>query len=617
MTKLCFRLPGRALSLGAWLSALLPGLAREDRRRLIADGQVRLDGRLIDRASVLCPPGSRVEISDVPGDVLPAPGADEQRAWRALVDETPFASGSIEAPDSAGPLEFRRLEARGGLARIRIEGEPRCADRVLDALAAASMPAVGDLVRGGLAVVGGAMLEPESADLEGAASDWPDELAWRADAEGSKGVLTWTEEVDAPVHRVSAQTARAIEAGHPWVLPDEASDPASRFRPGSLVQLVSRADGCIGWAHVEATSRLAARVWARGAIEYRAIDSVEARVARALARRRALLEPDLSPTNQEIRLVHGEADGLPGLFVDRLGPLLRVLVTSWSSTQFRERVVGAVLAQRPVSPEGDPFSVLELLHLRQAGRVRSERVRWLAGGVEAVAAAGFELTPDGFWVEERGLRYAVDPGWSTPREARPGYGLFIDQRENRDRLAARASGGGEWLNLFAHTGAFSVALLAAGAERVVSVDLSAAYLDRLERNLRANAERGVDGSRHESRRGDVRRYLEELDASRRFRGIVIDPPTAAAAGRRFWSVKQDLAPLLRLAIGRLAPGGVLLVTQNRAGPPLGLDRAIERSALRVGREIDTLDPAPPSMDHPSLPGFPEGDPFEGWLLQLR
>ena len=619
MTKLCFRLPGRALSLGAWLAELLPELERDERRRLIAEGRVRLDGQPLDRATILCPPGGRVEIEEAPGEALsPAPSRAEEapsRVWCATVDRLPFASGLIEASDS-GPLEFIELASRNSLARIRVEGASCRADQVLRALASAAMPVVGDLLRGGLAVPGGPRLEADAQGLDPSASGWPDEIAWRADAQHARAARASPEDVDAPVLRVSRQTARAIDGGHPWILPDDASDPATRFRPGSLVELVARGAGRIGWAHVEGTPRLAARVWARGAAESRAIDSVEARVARALARRRGLLDPGSSPATQAIRLVHGEADALPGLFVDRLGPLLRVLVTGWSSEAFRERAVGAILSQQPVSPEGDPWSVLELLHLRHPGHARPDRVRWIAGGVEAIAAAGFDTTGDGFWVEERGLCYAVDPGWDAPRDPRPGYGLFIDQRENRDRLADRAASGGDWLNLFAHTGAFSVALLAAGAERVVSVDLSAAYLERLERNLLGNADRGVDGSRHESRRGDVRRYLEELEPEQRFRGIVIDPPTAASAGRRFWSVKRDLAPLLGLAIERLAPGGVLLVTQNRAGPPLGLDRVIERAARRAGRSVEAIESAPPGADHPRLPGFPEGDPFEGWLLRL-
>lgn len=160
-----------------------------------------------------------------------------------------------------------------------------------------------------------------------------------------------------------------------------------------------------------------------------------------------------------------------------------------------------------------------------------------------------------------------------------------------------------------------MALLAAGAEQVTSVDLSGPYLARLDRNLALNAAAGVEPARHVRFRGDARRALEESGGE--LRGIVVDPPTAAAAGRRFWSVREDLEPMLRSCIDRLAEGGRLLVTQNRAGRPLGLDVVIERLARRAHREIASIEPAPPGADHPTVDGFPEGDPFEGVLLTLR
>ncbi len=140
-------------------------------------------------------------------------------------------------------------------------------------------------------------------------------------------------------------------------------------------------------------------------------------------------------------------------------------------------------------------------------------------------------------------------------------GFFLDQRENRARLAARARGG-RWLNLFAHTGAFTAALLRAGAEEVVSVDLSAAWLRRLEDTLARN---GLDASRSRVVRGDSRRVLERLAPEERFDGIVLDPPTAAAAGRRFWSVRRDLEPTVERCLALLAPGGSLLVCRNDRG----------------------------------------------------
>jgi len=325
---------------------------------------------------------------------------------------------------------------------------------------------------------------------------------------------------------------------------------------------------------------------------------------------------DITVTTDAFRLIHGEADDLPGLFVDRLGPLLRVLVTGRATDGFRDRVIDALGAQLPVTPEGEPWSILELQHLRAARGCLFDGLRWRAGGIEALAGSGAKI--EGAWlrVEERGLRFWVDPGWDAPRRVRPGFGLFLDQRPNRARLDPLAAGGGRWLNLFAHTGAFSVSLLAAGAESVISVDLSRPYLDRLEANLELNVPRGIDARRHESVRGDGRRYLETLDADQRFAGIVLDPPTAAAAGRRFWSVRQDLEPLVRRCVVHLDGGGALLVTQNRRGAPLGLDRVLERAVARAHRQVARLEPAGPGVDHPTRPGFPEGDAFEGWLLVI-
>jgi len=608
VTSLRFRLPGRVQPLGAWLASLLPAVDRIHRRRLIEEGCVRLDGRSVDRAGLDCPPGAVLEIEgtsellcgfdSVPTDPKSDPRA--HRDWQAIVDLPAWRSGAIEVVPGR-ELEFHRAEVRGALACLVLSGEPSHAPEICEALARASMPVVGDLLRGGLGVPGGPRLATVEAISKGSALDWPDEEVWRIEAEDhrARGDRAEVErESGAGELVVSRETGRALQSGHPWILPDDASEPATRYRPGALVRVVERGDGPVGWAHVEATPRLAARLWAAGDLSRREIPSVEARVARAIARRRALLVDLANSGTNAFRLIHGEGDGLPGLFIDRLGPLL-------------------LRTQLPTTPEGAPWSVLEVLHLRRPGTSRVDRVRWVEGGIESLEEAGFAVTRDSFFVEERGLRLSVDPGWDAPRRPRPGYGLFVDQRDNRARLAAHATAGGRWLNLFAHTGAFSVSLLAAGAEQVESVDLSAAYLERLEGNLAANVDRGVEPSRHRTVRGDVRRFLSELEPSERFRGIVVDPPTAAAAGRRFWSVKQDLEPLLRLAIDRLEEGGVLLVTQNRAGPPLGLDRVIERILERANRGISTLEAVPAGLDHPSLKGFPEGDPFEGWLVTLR
>jgi 23S rRNA (cytosine1962-C5)-methyltransferase len=204
----------------------------------------------------------------------------------------------------------------------------------------------------------------------------------------------------------------------------------------------------------------------------------------------------------------------------------------------------------------------------------------------------------------------VESGLAEPTRPHPGVGFFLDQRENRARLAARAARGGRYLNLFAHTGGFSAALLAGGADEVWSVDLSGPYLAQLEENL---ARSGLAGERHHAVRREARRFLAELDPALRFDGVVIDPPTAAAAGRRFWSVRRDLAPLTADALARLAPGGFLLLTrQDRAGRGR-LDALLASAAESARVRLDAVEPAPPAPDFPALDGFPEGAPFEALL----
>jgi 23S rRNA (cytosine1962-C5)-methyltransferase len=372
----------------------------------------------------------------------------------------------------------------------------------------------------------------------------------------------------------------------------------------------------LGWARIEGSGSLAARIWARGGEPDAKPASIEARVAQALKRRRALLDPRRGePRTDAFRLVHGEADALPGIAVDRLGGMLRVLVSGRGWDAIRPRVLAALVGGLSSQLGPDP-PVVEVLHLHHPPRGELECVRLAQGALAAPALAGGVPRCDGrIVVYELGLAYLVDPGLGRPTRSTPGIGLFLDQRENRRRLMEHAGRGGHWLNLFAHTGAFSVALLAAGAAQVTSVDLSGTYLRWLEENLALNREQGVEAGRHRSERSDGRRFLGKLAPRERFAGIILDPPTAASAGRKFWSVARDLRPLIEAALAHLLPGGVLLVSRNDRGGKQGLEEGVEHAAQAAGVAIETLGEAPAGPDFPCLEGFEEGKPFRALLLR--
>jgi len=423
-------------------------------------------------------------------------------------------------------------------------------------------------------------------------------------------------------YRVSRATARVLGRGHPWILPDAESDDPAAFEPGARVDVVGPGGASLGSARVEGPGPIAARMWSRPGAEVLDDEAeVALRVARALAQRRGLARKGVArphlggePYTDALRLIHGEADGLPGLHVDRLGPVLRVLISGRACAGLVDGVVAAIHAGGDW-PAG-PGAVIQVLHRPAAERPPGPAVAWQTDPDPAWLAENLDARGR-IQVHECGLRFRVDPGLGDPGRPRPGVGLFLDQRENRARLAELADAGGEWLNLFAHTGAFSLALLAGGAQRVVSVDLSAAYLAWLGDHLQANRDRGVEPGRHASVRHDGRRYLASLPRGEGFDGIVLDPPTAAAAGRRFWSVQRDLEPLVTEALGRLRPGGWLLVCRNarRARAPLAdlVDAAARRSRVRLAE----LEEAGPGPDFPRRKAFPEGDAFRGVLARIR
>ena len=425
----------------------------------------------------------------------------------------------------------------------------------------------------------------------------------------------------ARVYHVSRATARVLGQGHPWILPDEQSDDPSDWPPGTRVEVVGPGNKGLGIARVEGRGPIAARMWARaGARVLDDADEVALRVERALSHRRGAARRgaarrvvDGRPHTDALRLIHGEADGLPGLHVDRLGDVLRVLITGRACADLVGPVVEAV---RATTWPGGPGEVIEVLHLPAAERPPGPRVAWRSPPDPAWLAEALDGRGR-LRVHESGLRFQVDPGLGDPMRTRPGVGLFLDQRENRARLAALAGAGGDWLNLFAHTGAFSVALLAGGADRVVSVDLSGAYLAWLGDHLALNADLGVDAGRHSAVRHDGRRYLASLSRDTRFDGIVLDPPTAAAAGRRFWSVQRDLEPLVVEAFGRLRPGGRLLVCRNWRRARGSLADLVEAAAGRAHVRLADLEEAGPGPDFPRRKAFPEGDAFRGVLARIR
>ncbi len=527
------------------------------------------------------------------------------KEYRALAPLLPWPEGVLRAGVDGKDAEtrFRIVAERGEVCEVSLTPVTGRTHQLRLHLAGAHCSILGDPLYGGIALSGGLRLYSRHLAISGEGID--------AHAPEPADFLP-TERVFPPAKKpvllqVSHATVAALKRGHPWILTDSETSDVGAYAPGTLARVRSVRGEDAGLCRIEGPGRIAARVWhpapASPARSERGVpasggerDDVRARVQSALAKRSKLLRGMASTRATTVfRLVHAEADGFPGLAVDLLEDELRVLSLGRACDPLLAELVETLVEELPIDP-----AVVWVRHLAERPKGELHSVRTLRG-VPRTAP---------FTVRERGLLFEVDNGLALPLRSRPGFGLFVDQRLNRERIAdvIRARGGGRWLNLFCHTGSFSVAALAAGADRVTSVDLSRPYLNTLQRNLEHNR---LDLQRHECVKLDAERYLDQLPRDVRFDGIVLDPPTAAAAGRRFWSVRSRQGKLIELCLQRLSAGGTLLTCRNDHGAKDPLREVVQRAAGDAKLRLRGLKDAPPGADFPRLAGFREGDAFEG------
>jgi len=287
---------------------------------------------------------------------------------------------------------------------------------------------------------------------------------------------------------------------------------------------------------------------------------LETRIDAALARRETLLANDQL---EALRIFHGEADGIAGLEIEKLGAVLIV--------QLHDGLLH-------IAPE-ELRSAVENLHRRLGTRgvFLKHFVKDRARAGQDVSAAHRQATPwigesvaEEIIVREHDRRFLIRPydGFST--------GLFLEHRENRNRIAALA-GGRRVLNAFAYTCSFSVAASRGGAACVSSVDLSRKYLEWGKRNFAAN---DIPLAGHLFFSSDMTDFLRRAKRQgRRYDLIILDPPTFSKTRRPagVFVLREELPKLLIGAVELLDPGGVVFLATNDRG----LSLRVMEEALRA------------------------------------
>jgi len=383
---------------------------------------------------------------------------------------------------------------------------------------------------------------------------------------------------------------RSLQRRHPWVF--EGSVARGGADAGETVRVESQAGQFLAWGAFSPQSMFRVRAWSF--VEAERIDAAffESRLRHAIA-----LRSRLGIASDAMRLVHGEADGLPGLIVDRYGEVLCAQFLSAGAERWREVIADALCAITGLSHvyERSDASVRALEGL-------TPHTGWLRGGV-----AG--QTPTELAITEHGWMLGVDlaQGHKT--------GYYLDQRENRRRFAelVRQLGCRSVLNCFCYTGGFSVAALAGGARKVVSVDSSAPALALARENIRRN---GFDDNACEFADADVNHWLREALANgRNFDAIVLDPPKFAPTAAHAERAARAYKDINRLALKLLAPGGLLLTFSCSGGISADLFHKIVAGAgIDAGVNAAILQRLEASCDHPTTIEFPEGEYLKGLAL---
>lgn len=374
-------------------------------------------------------------------------------------------------------------------------------------------------------------------------------------------------------------------AGHPWIFSNEIVDPpVIRLPEGGAVRVLDHEGRSLGVGYANPHSLIAVRLCGHGAL----LDDVSfyvERLERALA-----LRNRIRPGRNSGRLCAGEADGLPGVILDRYGDVCSVQVTTLGMElrlPLLQQAIQQVLNPRAVVLRND-------VSLRALENLPLEKRLWW-GELEG---------PVRF--QENGASFEVDllEGQKT--------GFFFDQADNRAFAAALCSGA-RVLDVYAYVGAFAVQAMLAGAREAVAVDSSGPACGWIRHNA------GLNGVQVATVQEDARDAMEKMVAAgERFEVVSIDPPAFAKSRKAAAAALAGYRTVNTLAIRLVAPGGLLFSSScSHHIHPDRFEQTLREAAHKAHRELVLIRRGGQAPDHPILPGVPETEYLKHLVFVVR
>lgn len=388
--------------------------------------------------------------------------------------------------------------------------------------------------------------------------------------------------------RLRKNEERRLRAGHLWVYSNEVDTtitPLQDFKPGQPVIIQAFTGKVLGTGYVNPHSLICARLVSRDPDHPWSPSLLVHRFKVALALRERLYPQPF------YRLIYGEADGLPGLVVDRFNDVCVVQITTAGMEHLKDAIIVAL--DKVVKPSAvlwrndSPMRVLE--------------------GLERYVETAVGQVPETMTIEENGaqLRVPLLTGQKT--------GWFFDQRDNRSRLTKYVPGR-RVLDLFSYIGAWGVQAALHGAEEVRCVDSSSPALEL------ATANAGLNGvaQRFHTLRGDAFAVLKSMRETReRFDVVILDPPAFIKRKKDLKEGSQAYRRLNEMAMQVLTKDGILISCScSHHLPRETLIQLLLQAARHLDRSMQILEQGHQSPDHPLHPAIPETDYLKAFYARV-
>ena len=403
---------------------------------------------------------------------------------------------------------------------------------------------------------------------------------------------------DYPRFIITAKGSRWVEQGHPWIYADEVIEEQGAAENGGLADAVSEKGKYLGTGFVSRESKIRLRLLSRNANDRFDEAFWRRRVQYAWDYRKTVMGEDLDAC----RVIFGEADGFPGLTVDKFHDILVTQTLSVGIERVKNRLFPLIV--EILRQDGQ-----EIRGLYERNDVAIRALEGLEQGKAWFPLPGLPM-PESPVTEicENGIYYAVDVenGQKT--------GFFLDQKYNR-LAVARLAKGRRVLDCFTHTGSFALNAAMGGAEHVTAVDVSVSAIEMAKANARRN---GLD-ERMDFVAADVFELLPKLgeQGGHPYDFIILDPPAFTKSRRTVDSAQRGYKEINLRALKLLPRGGSFATASCSHFMPSELFVKMLRSAaLDAGVELRQIEARQQAPDHPILWNVPETDYLKFYLFQV-